>query len=455
MLSIRSIFPEASSQGLPCSVRMIGLAGQLVVMLGVSTCPLRSCEGQSPASWTEPEVVAMTASTIADYETIHQTPELGKEEIRTASFILQRLHAVGYTKFIAEPTLPTAVIAVLDSGNPGPTIVLRAELDARPQQEKAAVSYASKVPGKMHSCGHDAHAAMLLNAASILFRHRMDLHGKLVLLFQPAEETPGGADDIVRDGILTALQADYIFAQHVAPGLPVGTIQVAPGPIMASSTYFTVNVSGAGAHAADPQESSDIVKTAASLVVDLTNFPARHLDVVARPTLISIVRFQSGDPKATNILPKDAAFGGTLRSFEDITTTGHKPDGLLTVLNVFLQSRAAAEHATVTVDWHNGSPVAVNDSQTFQLVVPVISQAWRGIFSTSDQRSMYSEDFAFYSSIVPSLYFSLGVQGHGHGIHPVHSEEFDIDLEALPQGLRLLLELAQLGSVLPSNSHTH
>jgi amidohydrolase len=442
---------SASSHSMKPSILPIVLA----VILGQNFCLSLRSEGQSLAPWTESEVTAMTVSTVEDYKTIHRTPELGKEEFKTSAFISQRLRSLGYTNFVKEPTLPTAVIAVLDSGNPGPTIVLRSELDARPQQERAPVSYASEITGKMHSCGHDAHASMLLNAAAVLIKHRQDLHGKLVFLFQPAEETPGGADDIVRDGILPALQADYMFAQHVAPGLAVGTIQLGSGPVMASSTYFTVSVQGVGAHAADPEESSDIVKTAANLVLDMTDFPARHLDVVARPTVISIVRFQAGDLKATNILPTDAEFGGTLRSFEDITNTGQKPEGLLTAISAYLQSRAFAEHATVKVNWRNGSPVAVNDPDTYQRVAPAIAKNWKGIFDSSDQRSMYSEDFAYYSSVVPSLYFSLGVQGHGHGTHPVHSEEFDIDLDALPQGLRLLLQLAQLGAVLPIRGHGH
>lgn len=400
---------------------------------------------QSAAPWLDSEVQKIMPKLTTTYEGIHEHPELGKQEVKTALLVREYLKTVGYTDFVPEPTLPTAVIALLDTKKPGKVVVLRSELDARPGNEKADVEYKSQEAGKMHSCGHDAHTAILLAAAEILMRHKDQLSGKFVFLFQPAEETPGGADDIVRDGILQKVQADMIFAQHVAPGLPVGTMQVAPGPIMASSTYFTVNVHGADSHAASPETGADVVRVAAELASAMSSFPARHLNVLDQPTIISITHFEAGQHSALNRIPGDAVFEGTLRSFSDAGSAEYK--AMIAALDAHIGGLGKANSVTATIEWRTGSPVATNDAKLLRTIVPVLTRTWDGPLLTDNQRSMYSEDFAYYTSILPSLYFSLGISDGTRGMHGVHTDEFDISLDALPKGAKFLVTLALAAQV--------
>jgi len=328
----------------------------------------------------------------------------------------------------------------LDSEKPGPVVVLRAELDARPGTERVDVDYKSKDPEKMHSCGHDAHTAILLATADILQRHKNELKGKFVFLFQPAEETPGGADDIVNDQIVEHLHAEMILAQHVTPGLPVGTMQVQPGPIMASSTYFTITVHGQGSHAASPELGSDVVRVAAEMASGLSTFPARHFSVLDQPVVTSVTHFEAGQKTALNKIPEDAVFEGTIRSF--LSSDSKEGKDLLASLEEYLSGMAAANHVTVTSEWRVGSPVSTNSPELYDRVVPKLSKAWNGRFLTDGEKSMYSEDFAYYTKTLPSLYFSLGISDGVRGTHNVHTDEFDISLEALPVGVRFLVTLA-------------
>jgi amidohydrolase len=395
---------------------------------------------QTAPAWLNDEVKRVTPQVIADYKQIHEHPELGKEEVNTAALVRSEMERLGFSVFVPEPTLKTAVIAVLDSGKPGAVVVLRSELDARPGTERVEVDYKSQDPEKMHSCGHDAHTAILLATADILVRHKAELKGKYVFLFQPAEETPGGADDIVNDKILEQLHANMIFAQHVTPGLPVGTMQVTPGPIMASSIYFTIRVHGSGSHAASPELGSDVIRVAAEVADGLSNFPARHFNVLDEPVVISITHFEAGQKNALNKIPEDAAFEGTIRSFVPTGSTEAKK--LFMRLEEYLSGMAAANHVSITPDWRSGSPVSINDPELYERLVPRLSKAWSGKLLTEGEKSMYSEDFAYYTKSFPSLYFSLGISDGLRGTHDVHTDEFDISLEALPAGVRFLVTLA-------------
>src|SRR5579859_966863 len=406
----------------------------LFSLLGAS-----SAVAQSLPSWLNDEVKKVTPRVVANYKQIHEHPELGKKEVQTAALVRAELEKSGFSTFVHEPTLNTAVIATLDSGKPGPVIVLRAELDARPGTERVDVDYKSKDPEKMHSCGHDAHTAILLATADILQRHKNELKGKIVFLFQPAEETPGGADDIVNDQILEQLHAEMIFAQHVTPGLPVGTMQVQPGPIMASSAYFTITVHGQGSHAASPEFGSDVVRVAAEMASGLSTFPARHFSVLDEPMVISVTHFEAGQKNALNKIPEDAVFEGTIRSF--FSSDSKEGKDLLASLEGYLSGMAAANHVTVTPEWRAGSPVSINSPELYDRVVPKLSKAWNGRFLTDGEKSMYSEDFAYYTKTLPSLYFSLGISDGVRGTHNVHTDEFDISLDALPVGVRFLVTL--------------
>lgn len=385
---------------------------------------------------------ALDDTVLQNYKTIHRQPELGKAEFKTAKLVRSELERMGYADFASVPALPTAVIAILDTGKPGPVTVLRSELDARPGDEKSDLPFKSQVPHVMHSCGHDAHTAMLLGAAEYLMRHRADLVGKVVFLFQPAEEVAGGADDIVKDGILTRLQATSVFAQHVAPGLPVGAVLVQPGVVMAGSTSFTVSLSGDGSHAAAPHDGSDIVRAAAELLVEFAQFPARHLNVVTQPTVVSVTHFVSGDHAALNVIPGKAVFEGTTRSFEDLRG-GVRPGNLLDRLEKYLKAGAAARGLEAAVEWRVGAPVNVNSQKVFGWLAPALQKEWPGQLMFDGQRSMFSEDFAFYTAGTPSLFLNLGIAKDGLGENGVHTDGFNLHPDALKAGTRLLITIAR------------
>jgi amidohydrolase len=380
---------------------------------------------------------------------LHENPELGKQEFKAHDFILQHLKALGFEQFVLSAEAPTAVIAVLDSGRPGPVIALRAEMDARPLEkgvnEPNSHAPRSKIDGVMHNCGHDAHASMLLGAASILIRNQDKFVGKVVFLFQPAEETPGGADDIVHERILPKLGVEKIFAAHSAPGLAVGSISASAGAALAGSNSFKIRLTGRGSHAAAPFDGDDIPLLTTHLVQQISYFPARRLDIANRPVIVSVTKMIADGP-ASNELPTTAEIRGTVRAFEDpiVGSDGHVPLQQLLKDEV---DRFAAAHG-IAADWefHVGSPPTVNDPRTFAEVAPLLTSAWPGVFDTRPFRGMFSEDFAYYTRDLHSIYFGLGVGKDGLGNVGVHSPEFTISPEAFPYGVRLLVTLARIGT---------
>lgn len=382
-----------------------------------------------------------------DYEAFHQNPELGKKEIETAKRVKQRLEALGFVHFESIAGLPTAVIAVLDTGKPGPTIALRAELDARPGDESTSLPYASKVHGVMHSCGHDAHTAILLGAARVLQARRTALRGRVVFIFQPAEEVAGGADDIVSDGVLDRLGVRAVFALHSAPGLPVGVIQLSPGPILAGSNYFIAKITGAGSHAAAPFEGDDVIVATARSVERLVELPARKLDLLEHPTVISVTSITAGDVKASNVLPTQAEFRGTVRSFDDVDKTVVTAAGatLRQLIENQLSAWAAAQHVSASIELRKGSPPTVNDAALFSIMIASIREKWGASALSNQLRGMFSEDFSYYTAGRPSLYASLGIAKDGLGTEPVHTNKFSVHPDALEVGIRwmsLITEVA-------------
>jgi amidohydrolase len=332
------------------------------------------------------------------YTYLHEDPELGKKEFKAHDFLLAQLKTLGFDRFVPSDEAPIAVIAVLDSGRPGPVVALRAEMDARPLEtgvnEPRVHQPRSKIDGVMHNCGHDAHAAMLLGAASVLIRNKDKIAGKIVFLFQPAEETPGGADDIVHEKILTRLGVEKIFAAHSAPGLAVGSISASPGASVAGSNTFKVRLKGRGSHAAAPFEGDDIPLLTTHLVQRLSYLPARRLDIANRPVVVSVTKIVVDGP-ASNVLPTAGEISGTVRAFEDPSAAG---EGKLPIQSLLKDEvdRFAVEHG-ITAEWefHAGSPPTINDAQTFSELAAPLTLAWPGIFDTGPFRGMFSEDFAY------------------------------------------------------------
>jgi len=383
------------------------------------------------------------------YEYLHRNPELGKKEFKAHDFLKSKLTAIGYTEFVASTKAPTAVIAVLDSGRPGPVIALRAEMDARPigtnVSEPSTHDPRSEITGVMHNCGHDVHTAILLGAAELLRQNRRNIAGKVVFLFQPAEETAGGADDIVGEGILPRLGVEKIFAQHVAPGMPVGTIAISAGASLAGSSYFTVKLKGRESHAASPQDGDDMPLFAAGVARDLADFPARRLDIANRPVVISVAKLHSAS-EALNMIPGDAEISGTIRAFEDPQAPATSGKSIEAMLVELLDGLTAARGIKYEWSLRLGSPPTVNNAALFDEAVRGLTGSWPGTLKTTPSRGMFSEDFAFYTRYHHALYFSLGIAQDGLGEVGVHKTDFTVHRDALRNGLTLMTLLAMIGT---------
>jgi amidohydrolase len=395
------------------------------------------------------EIAGVLPVTMETYTYLHENPELGKNERKAHDFIGARLKAIGFDRLIASKEAPTAVIAVLDSGRPGPIVALRAELDARPLEpgvnEPAGHSPRSKTDGVMHNCGHDAHAAMLLGTAALLMRNSDMVAGKVVFLFQPAEETAGGADDIVHEKILSNLGVEKIFAVHSAPGLKVGFVSASSGASLAGSSTFQVTLKGRGSHAAAPYDGDDIPLLTTHLVQQLSYLPARRLDIANRPVIVSVTKIAVDGP-ATNVLPATSNIGGTVRAFEDpLTGTDGKPS-LKQILQEEVEIFSKAHGITADFEFRVGSPPTVNEAVLFSEIAPKLAVFWPGTFETRPIRGMFSEDFAYYTKDFRSIYFGLGIMKDGLGTFGVHSPNFTLSPEAFPYGVRLLAILARIAT---------
>jgi amidohydrolase len=383
------------------------------------------------------------------YRYLHENPELGKEETKAHAFLMDRLTQLGFTEFKEVAKLPTAIIAVLDTGKPGPTIALRAEMDARslPKEvdEPAGHNPRSSIPERMHNCGHDAHAAILLGAAAYLQDHKSEFVGRFVFVFQPAEESAGGADDIVEAGVLRELGVKAMFAQHATPGVPVGVIGVGKGPTLAGSNYFTLNITGRSSHAAAPQDGDDVLLASTHFVQALSYFPARNLDIAARPAIISVTSF-APDSKVSNILPSSVELKGTIRAFEDPTASQNGAPSIEEGLVAEFDGLKKALGVNYQWSLRKAAPPTINNEALYDAIVPSLVVQWPSPVITSPPRGMFSEDFAYYTEDVPSLYFMLGIAKDGLGDAGVHSADFTIHPDALTVGLRLLISVSQISS---------
>ena len=401
------------------------------------------------ATGIEDDVVPFLPVVMQTYDFLHRHPELGKQELKAHEYIEARLHELGYTIFVPSKSVPTAVIAVLDTGRPGPVIALRAEMDARPlpnnESEPDTHSPHSELPGFMHNCGHDAHAAILLGTAASLIRNVNKLSGKVVFLFQPAEETPGGADDIVNERLLDTLGVTKIYAEHSAPGVPVGTITISPGPTMAGSNYFSLELDGHSAHAAAPFESDDVLLSATKIAQELSYSPARRFEIAVRPVVVSITKF-SADGGASNVLPSRATINGTIRAFEDPKVAPAGGKSIEQILLAIIDGLSKSYGLTYLWDFRTGSPPTINNPSLFDSTVRPLAENFPGTIDTSPYKGMYSEDFAYYTPHYQALYFSLGIAKDGLGQAGVHTKDFTIHPHAFKYGLMLMNLLAEMGT---------
>ena len=359
---------------------------------------------------------------------LHMNPELSFEEYATASFITSRLdeYGISYRKGITG----TGIIAEIRGSLESKTVIgLRAELDALPVMENNQVPYASKMPGKMHACGHDAHMAMLLGSAKLLNSLRDQFGGTVLLIFQPGEElAPGGAKLMIESGAFADPKPDIVIAQHVLPELETGKVGYKAGIYMASSDEIYITVKGKGGHAALPQLITDQIYIASILIVRLKDAVNAASKEMKMPTVLGIGKI-SGEG-ATNVVPEKVEIAGTLRTFDESWRSGAKK-----MIGEISDKIAAEYNVSVNIRFSDGYPVLVNDEELTARAIQISSDLLGKSNVENFELRMSSEDFAFFSAAFPSLYYRVGIGKRGEKPKMLHSPEFDIDEQGMVTGV--------------------
>ena len=359
---------------------------------------------------------------------IHREPELGFDTKKTAEKVLSALE--GLPLDIQTGVAENGIVATLRGADDGPTVGLRADMDALPIHEETGLPFASEVDGKMHACGHDGHTSMLVGAAHALLGMRDRLNGSVKFFFQPAEEGGGGGKVMVEEGV--ADDVDSIFALHLWPGLPFGTAATKAGPIMAAADAFEMTVRGRGGHGAFPHQTVDAIAMAAQIVTALQTVVSREVDPV-EPAVVTVGEIGAGS--AFNIIPETARLGGTVRTL-NADLRRQMPGRIEEIA----RGVAGGMRGDAELEYRFSYPVTRNDENVARRALGVIEALFGGENTLElPNPSMGGEDFAFFLEKIPGAFIWLGV---GEDVSFLHTPTFAFDEEILPLGSALLTALA-------------
>lgn len=363
----------------------------------------------------------------------HRHPELGFQEVRTGSIVARTLTDLGLE--VRTGVGKTGVIGLLEGDRPGPTVLLRFDMDALPITEENAVDYASTTPGVMHACGHDGHTAIGLTVARMLMESRSKLAGTFKLVFQPAEEGLGGARAMVADGALEGPSPVASFGLHVWNTKPLGWVAATDGPVMSAADRFTVRLRGRGGHAASPRESRDPVVAAAHLVTALQSIVSRNVDALDQAVL-SVTSVHAGT--AFNIIPETAELLGTVRTF-----TPEVRERVIARFDAIVANLAAAFDVESSIDYQSGTK-AVSNAADLAARVRELAAGVPGVTNiVAGERTMGSEDMSEFMDGRPGCYFFIGSRNDEQGLNfGHHHPRFDFDERALVTGAALMAAVA-------------
>ncbi len=360
---------------------------------------------------------------------LHRHPELGFQEVRTAGIVAKALTGLGLE--VTTGVAKTGVIALLETGKPGPTILVRFDMDALPIQEQNSVEYASQNPGVMHACGHDAHVAIGLGVARLLSAHREELHGRVKFMFQPAEEGLGGAEKMIREGVLENPRPDYALSMHVWNEKPVGWVGIKSGALMAGADSFRILIEGKGGHGAIPHQTADPVYAMAQIITALQSVVSRNVSPL-ETAVISVGSVKAGE--AHNIIPQTAEILGTVRTYSDEVR-----ELVLNRLRTIAEGVAQSLGCRATVTINDVTPAVINDETVAKIVQSAAAKVLPEMSNDASCQTMASEDMAYVLREIPGCYFFVGSANPEKGLSFAHHHpRFDIDEEVLWRSAALM-----------------
>ncbi len=412
--------------------------------------PETALAASSLAPLIDEACAAVEAAVVAWRRDLHQHPELGNREFRTAAVVAEHLRALGLDE-VRTGVAHTGVVGVLKGALPGPVVALRADMDGLPVTEEVDLPFASKARGHwngeevgvMHACGHDCHVAILMGVAQVLAGLRGQLRGSVKFIFQPAEEMPpegedGGAKMMIAEGALERPTPKVIFGLHVTSRLPTGVVGYRPGPTMASSDKLKITVHGRQTHGAAPWLGVDPIVTAAQVVLGLQTVVSRTIDLTEEPAVVTIGAIRGGVRE--NIIPDSVEMRGTIRTFNEVMR-----DEIHERVTTLAEAVSRGSRAGCKVCIDKNYPVTINDPALTEKMVPTMQRVAgeRGLMLVPKVTG--SEDFSFFQRVVPGLFVFLGVTAPGtdpRKAAPNHSPRFHVDDSGLLLGVRTLAHLA-------------
>jgi amidohydrolase len=393
------------------------------------------------------QMIAIEPRMIEWRRQFHQHPELSNRETRTGAQIAEFLRLLGLE--VKYPFAKTGVVGVLRGAKPGPVIALRADMDALPVTERNSLPFASNEravfngaeTGVMHACGHDSHMAILMSVAEILSKNKNELKGTVKFIFQPAEEGPpegetGGAELMVREGVLANPRVDVIFGMHIQSISPLGKITYRPGGMMAASDWFTIRVKGKQSHGGTPWMGIDPIVTSAQIINSLQTLVSRQSELTKEAVVVSVGRIQAGIRE--NIIPEEAILAGTIRTLDSTMRKKIHAQMRLMVTKI-----AESQGASAELDIVNKTPITFNDPELIAKMIPSLQRAANGNAELIHAVTG-GEDFACYQQKIPGLFFFVGAMPPNQDPQTVpahHTPDFMIDERGFMTGLRAMLNL--------------
>lgn len=378
----------------------------------------------------------------------HQNPELGNNEFRTSKIIAEHLKRLGLE--VKEGVAKTGVVGILKGAKPGPCIALRADIDGLPITERADIPFASKQKttysgqqvGVMHACGHDTHTAMLMSVAEILSGMKNEIKGTIKFIFQPAEEGPpegeeGGAELMVKEGVMENPKVDVIFGLHIESDIEAGRIEYKPGAFMAAADWFSIKVKGKGSHGSQPWKGIDPIQVAAQIIDGLQNIVSRQMELTKAPVVITVGKIHGGVRQ--NIIPEDCQLDGTIRTLDSAMQKEVHQRIRWTAAKI-----AEASGATAEVSFSGKTLVTYNNPELVKKMIPSLESA-AGTGNVKERNWVTgAEDFSYYGTKAPAFFFYLGGMPKGKDpktAPPHHTADFYVDESGMKTGIKAFCDL--------------